>query len=162
MTEKDVKDARALALEALALFPQNWYSTGEVTRACNEARGRNIPRSQYRLALDALVKEGEIFMRWKDFRRDGEIRVGRAFSLGGLESRSCSFPAEPSYLETVDGKLIDRREEEGQTHHAARRTFDPKCEECAAHELDVMYPGHNASPGCESGKRDHCTCDVCF
>lgn len=23
-------------------------------------------------------------------------------------------------------------------------------------------PSHDASNGCESGKRDHCTCDTCF
>ena len=23
-------------------------------------------------------------------------------------------------------------------------------------------PSHDASHGCESGKRDHCTCDFCF
>lgn len=25
-----------------------------------------------------------------------------------------------------------------------------------------MHPPHFASPRCESGKRNHCTCDVCF
>ncbi len=25
-----------------------------------------------------------------------------------------------------------------------------------------MAPRHFASPRCESGKRNHCTCDVCF
>ena len=24
------------------------------------------------------------------------------------------------------------------------------------------FPPHDASPRCESGKKDHCTCDVCF
>jgi len=25
-----------------------------------------------------------------------------------------------------------------------------------------MHPSHDASDRCESGKYDHCTCDVCF
>ena len=25
-----------------------------------------------------------------------------------------------------------------------------------------MHPPHFASPNCESGKRNHCTCDICF
>ena len=25
-----------------------------------------------------------------------------------------------------------------------------------------MHPSHDASDRCESGKHDHCTCDVCF
>lgn len=27
---------------------------------------------------------------------------------------------------------------------------------------DAMGPRHNASDGCESGKRNHCSCDTCF
>ncbi len=26
----------------------------------------------------------------------------------------------------------------------------------------IHAPAHNPSPRCESGKRNHCTCDVCF
>lgn len=25
-----------------------------------------------------------------------------------------------------------------------------------------FHPSHDASPRCESGKRDHCSCDTCF
>lgn len=27
---------------------------------------------------------------------------------------------------------------------------------------ETFHPSHNASPRCESGKRNHCTCDTCF
>lgn len=27
---------------------------------------------------------------------------------------------------------------------------------------DIFAPGHKPSSRCESGKRPHCTCDVCF
>ncbi len=34
------------------------------------------------------------------------------------------------------------------------------CEEIKAN--DGFGPYHDAGNGCESGKRDHCTCDSCF
>jgi hypothetical protein len=36
------------------------------------------------------------------------------------------------------------------------------CPTCDAHKPGEMMPNHEASPYCESGKRAHCTCDVCF
>lgn len=27
---------------------------------------------------------------------------------------------------------------------------------------NIMFPSHDASSRCESGKRSHCTCDTCF
>ena len=33
------------------------------------------------------------------------------------------------------------------------------CDEC---RHDNMMPSHTASPRCESGKRNHCTCDACY
>lgn len=36
------------------------------------------------------------------------------------------------------------------------------CAFCDEHERDKMMPGHSASTLCQSGKRDHCTCDTCF
>lgn len=35
-----------------------------------------------------------------------------------------------------------------------------ECRMCAKNEPGT--PPHNASSGCESGKRNHCTCDVCY
>jgi len=37
-----------------------------------------------------------------------------------------------------------------------------KCSYCDEHRGDGMMPPHAASANCESGKRNHCTCDVCF
>lgn len=36
------------------------------------------------------------------------------------------------------------------------------CPECAAWKPGKMMPNHKASDRCESGKRPHCTCDICF
>jgi hypothetical protein len=36
------------------------------------------------------------------------------------------------------------------------------CVTCAQHMSGEMMPPHDPSPRCESGKRSHCTCDVCF
>jgi len=35
------------------------------------------------------------------------------------------------------------------------------CPICTAN-AGRMYPNHNASSFCKSGKRNHCTCDTCF
>jgi hypothetical protein len=42
-----------------------------------------------------------------------------------------------------------------------RTNFDPSCQFCIEHE-GQMAPPHNPSPNCQSGKRPHCTCDLCF
>lgn len=37
-----------------------------------------------------------------------------------------------------------------------------ECTYCDAHRSDPMMPCHVASKNCESGKRNHCTCDTCY
>lgn len=37
------------------------------------------------------------------------------------------------------------------------------CDYCVKHgAIGAFFPSHDASPGCRSGGRDHCTCDGCF
>lgn len=36
------------------------------------------------------------------------------------------------------------------------------CSYCDKFRDDKMMPPHTPSKNCESGKRPHCTCDVCF
>lgn len=38
----------------------------------------------------------------------------------------------------------------------------PTCKRMQAAGQTVQGPAHRASPRCESGKRPHCTCAVCF
>lgn len=38
----------------------------------------------------------------------------------------------------------------------------PQCWTCSQYVPGDMMPWHDASPRCESGKRPHCTCDICF
>jgi hypothetical protein len=48
--------------------------------------------------------------------------------------------------------------------------LDPSCLTCQGdfyavtdkRPADIHAPRHKASPGCESGKHPHCTCDVCW
>lgn len=52
--------------------------------------------------------------------------------------------------------------------------LDPSCPSCQKYEYPFlrdewqpgmsrpMSPSHKPSPHCESGKRPHCTCDLCF
>jgi len=35
------------------------------------------------------------------------------------------------------------------------------CSYCEAEKTD-FHPSHDASPNCQSGGRNHCSCDVCF
>lgn len=37
-----------------------------------------------------------------------------------------------------------------------------ECKYCQENKNSYMFPNHFASNRCESGKRNHCTCDVCF
>ena len=43
-----------------------------------------------------------------------------------------------------------------------RGSRDEDCSYCKQHKPGDMMPSHDASRHCESGKRSHCTCDVCF
>ncbi len=36
------------------------------------------------------------------------------------------------------------------------------CATCAELARGSFGPSHDPSPRCESGKRPHCTCDICF
>lgn len=42
----------------------------------------------------------------------------------------------------------------------ARVSRTPSCDTCW--EATDMTPHHDPSPACESGRRDHCTCDTCY
>lgn len=37
-----------------------------------------------------------------------------------------------------------------------------ECVTCDRHRGETMMPSHDASPRCESGRHNHCTCDTCF
>lgn len=44
---------------------------------------------------------------------------------------------------------------------ASRRSRVEGCQVCNEYPPDEGPP-HDASPRCESGRREHCTCDICF
>lgn len=43
-----------------------------------------------------------------------------------------------------------------------RRQHVENCVFCAKFKATDFFPPHDASDRCESGKRNHCTCDTCF
>lgn len=43
-----------------------------------------------------------------------------------------------------------------------RAMSEGHCAYCDQNRDEAMMPAHHASLRCESGGRDHCTCDVCF
>lgn len=54
-------------------------------------------------------------------------------------------------------------EEPGQTPPLRRYLcLDGSCPTCNEHRPGESTPPHDASARCESGKRNHCTCDICF
>lgn len=64
-----------------------------------------------------------------------------------------------------------RWENDEEQRAMTRRQKAPKgeCKTCDAERLDerqrcrvAFHPPHDASPRCESGGRNHCSCDVCF
>lgn len=65
----------------------------------------------------------------------------------------------------TNADIIDivRRETPEQLAARLRYRRPPgECPTCDALRNDRMMPSHTAREGCESGKRPHCTCDVCF
>ena len=43
-----------------------------------------------------------------------------------------------------------------------RIAMEEGCATCAELAQGSLGPPHDPSPRCESGKRPHCTCDICF
>lgn len=56
--------------------------------------------------------------------------------------------------------------ERGEKEQPARRhRAEPgQCATCDREALadNDFHPAHDASPRCESGGRNHCSCDICF
>ena len=62
------------------------------------------------------------------------------------------------------GRAIDLRNtlrSERTVVASGRRHDVPGCPRCDR-EPTVYHPSHDASSRCESGGREHCSCDVCF
>jgi hypothetical protein len=62
-------------------------------------------------------------------------------------------------------KASDETHAERLARLEADGRIDPKCAGCREwYERDAYpyVPSHNASKSCESGKRNHCTCDRCW
>ena len=57
------------------------------------------------------------------------------------------------YPETPDNWI--ERQDDGEVD-------EPECQFCIDHAGDSMMPPHEPSIHCESGKLNHCTCNVCY
>lgn len=55
----------------------------------------------------------------------------------------------------VNGRRVSTR------RHQVDEGECPYCDRERA-AANTFHPSHDASDRCESGKRPHCTCDVCF
>lgn len=60
----------------------------------------------------------------------------------------------------TDGRRLDDETGVSRRHKAPEgecATCDREREAC-----NSFHPPHDASPNCESGKHNHCSCDMCF
>lgn len=69
------------------------------------------------------------------------------------------YDPRTSVIENFRAHIIERMERAGTLHPDC-----PTCRKAYAYErpCDYVMPSHTAKPGCESGRHNHCTCDVCF
>lgn len=77
------------------------------------------------------------------------------------EIRVCQRCGKP-YQRKPNYQLIAPPVEQAKTEVRTSFVLDGSCPTCQALAKGEMCPPHDASPRCESGKRNHCSCDVCF
>ena len=83
-------------------------------------------------------------------------------SLSGpskIDGRQVSFDLTPEQVKKLSSFL-------SAVISTRRRKYlkDGDCKTCnnADHDPVQMFPYHDPSPMCKSGKHPHCTCDACF
>jgi hypothetical protein len=69
-----------------------------------------------------------------------------SLTKNGFWDEICAMPEPPSVNDPNEDKEYERR----------------NCAYCFQNQNDSMMPRHFASDGCESGGRNHCTCEVCY
>ena len=67
---------------------------------------------------------------------------------------------------TIRGNVPETRQERLERWEKMG-LYDPNCPTCVQEKLghktlSPMMPNHKASPRCQSGGHNHCTCDTCF
>lgn len=84
-----------------------------------------------------------------------------------LKEGESPFQFPPGYSVVVGGKQFVVTREDGSSHtplvrvHKAPVGVCKTCDEMRKEKSD-FHPPHDASPRCESGKHNHCSCDTCF
>jgi hypothetical protein len=55
-------------------------------------------------------------------------------------------------------------EDQGATYARRKKAEPGECAYCDRERAagNEFHPSHDASDRCESGKREHCSCDTCF
>lgn len=125
---------------------------------------------------DAVIKHG---IMWNDLSQrvadNGNILFNNAADMVAplIERKSCSLAVAAALIELIVEKndpVLDhgaqlRNPPSADVKRAVtrvRRLPPGECQFCDLHGDQGMMPSHTASDRCESGKRAHCTCDVCF
>ena len=70
--------------------------------------------------------------------------------------------AHPTFARILDGFSGNAKQRAQQRAERRYRREPGECSYCDEHRNDSMMPSHTPSQFCLSGKRPHCTCDVCF
>lgn len=65
------------------------------------------------------------------------------------------------FMDAIEQQGDDGPDEGNVARHDYRRPRG-ECAYCDEYGGEAMMPSHTPSPRCESGKRPHCTCDICF
>ena len=95
-------------------------------------------------------------------------QLGKARDFANWVDSWVSQPAGSYSVYALDGLFGMTRDKiaalSDDRRPAVRTSFvlDGSCPTCAALARGELCPPHDASPRCESGRRNHCSCDICF
>lgn len=80
-----------------------------------------------------------------------------SYQCGKMLCGKCTARVDETYPD-------DKELTEDDVQHAlhSRRRLVDSCSYCQDNKDDARMPPHDASDNCESGKRTHCTCDICY
>lgn len=99
---------------------------------------------------------------------DDVVPVGKSIIQSIFDAGETCDKCEQKYEKVEDikqvGDIFVHKVCPRRNNPTQRRQIDLDCSFCKEqmNNNNNFFPPHDPSPGCESGKREHCTCDTCF